>query len=196
MLGSGCRSSEGDAQEALMPHRTCPTHGLGPAAAGATGGDPRQARGHRRDRGRHRSQHRVRMAAPLPRLGRAGLLERSSRPHHSPRSLPRAAVETILAARVGTGDGPHRLAYLTGYPRSTIGDVLRRRDDVADWSSCPVIRVGARPLSRLAATFAAPEACPARGGLRLASGYPPTRPRPDHPARSAPPQAHHSAQRP
>ena len=58
--------------------------------------------------------------------GPSGLADRSSRPQHSPRSLPRAAVETILAARVETGYGPHRLAYLTGYPRSTIGDVLRR----------------------------------------------------------------------
>jgi len=58
--------------------------------------------------------------------GEDGLLDRSSRPHRSPRSLPRAAVKTILAARVETRYGPHRLAYLTGYPRSTIGDVLRR----------------------------------------------------------------------
>ena len=58
--------------------------------------------------------------------GEAGLAGRSSRPHRSPRSLPRAQVELILAARVGTRYGPHRLAYLTGHPRSTIGDVLRR----------------------------------------------------------------------
>jgi transposase InsO family protein len=58
--------------------------------------------------------------------GEAGLADRSSRPHRSPRSLPRAAVEAILTGRVETGYGPHRLAYLTGYPRSTIGDVLRR----------------------------------------------------------------------
>ena len=58
--------------------------------------------------------------------GPAGLTDRSSRPHHSPRSLPRAEIEAILAARVETRYGPHRLAYLTGHPRSTIGDVLRR----------------------------------------------------------------------
>ncbi len=58
--------------------------------------------------------------------GPSGLADRSSRPHRSPRSLPRAQVERILAARVETGYGPHRLAYLTGHPRSTIGDVLRR----------------------------------------------------------------------
>jgi transposase InsO family protein len=58
--------------------------------------------------------------------GPAGLEGRSSRPHRSPRSLPRAQVEAILRARVETSYGPHRLAYLTGHPRSTIGDVLRR----------------------------------------------------------------------
>ena len=45
--------------------------------------------------------------------GEAGLLDRSSRPYRSPRSLPRVAVEAILAARVETHYGPHRLAYLT-----------------------------------------------------------------------------------
>lgn len=58
--------------------------------------------------------------------GPSGLGERSSRPHHSPRALPRDQVEAILRVRVETGYGPHRLAYATGHPRSTIGDVLRR----------------------------------------------------------------------
>jgi transposase InsO family protein len=60
------------------------------------------------------------------REGAAGLEDRSSRPFRSPRSLTRADVEAILAARVATHYGPHRLAYLTGHPRSTIADVLRR----------------------------------------------------------------------
>jgi transposase InsO family protein len=58
--------------------------------------------------------------------GETGLIDRSSRPHHSPRGLLRSEIEAILAARVETRYGPHRLAYLTGHPRSTIGDVLRR----------------------------------------------------------------------
>jgi transposase InsO family protein len=58
--------------------------------------------------------------------GAAGLEERSSRPHRSPRALPREQVAAILAARVSSHYGPHRLAYLTGHPRSTISDVLRR----------------------------------------------------------------------
>ena len=58
--------------------------------------------------------------------GAAGLEDRSSRPTRSPRALPRERVEAILAARVGTRYGPHRLAYLTGHPRSTISGVLAR----------------------------------------------------------------------
>jgi transposase InsO family protein len=58
--------------------------------------------------------------------GEAGLEDRSSRPHRMPRSLPRARVDAILAARHEHRFGPHRLAPLTGVPRSTIGDVLAR----------------------------------------------------------------------
>ena len=50
--------------------------------------------------------------------GAAGLMDRSSRPARSPWALPRERVEAILAARVRTRYGPHRLAYLTGHPRS------------------------------------------------------------------------------
>jgi len=59
--------------------------------------------------------------------GAAGLEDRSSRPRRSPRALPEPQVETILAARHALGYGPHRLAPIVGSPRSTIGDVLRRR---------------------------------------------------------------------
>ena len=58
--------------------------------------------------------------------GLAGLEERSSRPHRSPRSLAPERVAAILAARHELGLGPHRLAPLVGTPRSTISDVLRR----------------------------------------------------------------------
>lgn len=58
--------------------------------------------------------------------GTAGLHDRSSRPARSPHALPRERVEAILEARVRHRYGPHRLAYLTGHPRSTIGDVLAR----------------------------------------------------------------------
>jgi transposase InsO family protein len=58
--------------------------------------------------------------------GVAGLEDRSSRPHRSPRSTPDEQVQAILRARVRRRYGPHRLAPLLGLPRSTIGDVLTR----------------------------------------------------------------------
>ena len=57
--------------------------------------------------------------------GDDGLLDRSSRPHRSPRMLPTDAVELIVRTRVRRRYGPHRLAALTGHPRSTISKVLR-----------------------------------------------------------------------
>ncbi len=58
--------------------------------------------------------------------GEAGLEDRSSRPRRSPRALPQARVDAILAARHRHRFGPHRLARIVGVPRSTIGDVLTR----------------------------------------------------------------------
>jgi len=58
--------------------------------------------------------------------GEDGLLDRSSRPHRSPRALPPEVVAAIIRARVSRRYGPHRLAPLLGYPRSTIGKVLVR----------------------------------------------------------------------
>jgi transposase InsO family protein len=59
--------------------------------------------------------------------GEMGLLDRSSRPHHSPRRLPAQVEQGICRARAERRYGPHRLAPLTGFPRSTIYAVLRRR---------------------------------------------------------------------
>ena len=58
--------------------------------------------------------------------GEAGLLDRSSRPHRRPRALDQPAIEAILAARRYRRYSPHRLAPVTGHPRSTIYGVLRR----------------------------------------------------------------------
>jgi transposase len=58
--------------------------------------------------------------------GEDGLLDRTSRPHHSPRTLPAEQVELIVRTRVRRRYGPHRLAPLTGHPRSTISKVLVR----------------------------------------------------------------------
>jgi len=58
--------------------------------------------------------------------GQAGLLDRRSRPHRSPRQLPAEQAAAILRARTRRRYGPHRLAPLTGHPPSTIYHVLRR----------------------------------------------------------------------
>lgn len=58
--------------------------------------------------------------------GWAGLLDRSSRPHRSPRATPPAEVDRILAARHEWRWGPDRLGPLLGHPPSTVGAVLRR----------------------------------------------------------------------
>jgi transposase InsO family protein len=58
--------------------------------------------------------------------GPAGLADRSSRPHHCPHALPAAQVRRVLAARRRRRQGPHRLGYHLGMPRSTVYGVLRR----------------------------------------------------------------------
>jgi transposase InsO family protein len=58
--------------------------------------------------------------------GEPGLLDRSSRPRRSPRRLSASEAQAIVAARVERRWGPHRLAPLTGHPRSTVYAALRR----------------------------------------------------------------------
>ena len=58
--------------------------------------------------------------------GIEGLNDRSSAPHRRPRALPAEAIEEILAARRRLQQGPHRLGYALGRPRSSIYGVLRR----------------------------------------------------------------------
>ena len=58
--------------------------------------------------------------------GQTGLFDRSSRPRRSPRALSPDQVQAILAARIDRRWGPHRLAPLTGRPRSTVYATLRR----------------------------------------------------------------------
>jgi transposase InsO family protein len=59
--------------------------------------------------------------------GEAGLLDRSSRPHRSPRRLSPAREAEILAARAEWRYGPDRLGPLLGVPSSTVHRVLQRR---------------------------------------------------------------------
>ena len=59
--------------------------------------------------------------------GRAGLVDRSSRPRRSPNQTPQEVEDRICALRVERRWGPHRIAYALGMPRSTVERVLRRR---------------------------------------------------------------------
>jgi transposase InsO family protein len=58
--------------------------------------------------------------------GAAGLVDRTSAPRRCPHRLDPDVVATIVATRLETLYGPHRLAYELGRPRSTIYGVLRR----------------------------------------------------------------------
>ncbi len=58
--------------------------------------------------------------------GPAGLVDRSSRPHCSPRLTPLAEAERILTARAELRWGPDRLGPLLGHAPSTVAAVLRR----------------------------------------------------------------------
>jgi transposase InsO family protein len=58
--------------------------------------------------------------------GSAGLVDRTSAPRRCPHRLNSDVVATIVATRLETLYGPHRLAYALGRPRSTIYGVLRR----------------------------------------------------------------------
>ena len=52
--------------------------------------------------------------------GPAGLADRSSRPRRCPHALSAAQVRRVLAARRRRRQGPHRLAWRLGMPRSTV----------------------------------------------------------------------------
>jgi transposase InsO family protein len=58
--------------------------------------------------------------------GRAGLIDRSSRPRRSPRATRAIEVERIVRARVELRWGPNRLGPYLGHPTSTVAAVLRR----------------------------------------------------------------------
>jgi transposase InsO family protein len=76
--------------------------------------------------------------------GLAGLADRSSRPHCSPRRLDAALEAKVLELR-RRRLGPHRLAALSGLPRSTCYRVLRRHQlHRLDWLDRPT----GRPIRR------------------------------------------------
>jgi len=60
------------------------------------------------------------------REGPAGLRDRSSRPHHSPRRTPAELEEWILTLRMARKLGPARIGGILGIPASTVHRVLVR----------------------------------------------------------------------
>jgi transposase InsO family protein len=58
--------------------------------------------------------------------GAAGMVDRSSRPHHSPRQTPHRTERRIIKVRVLRRWGPARIGYLLGIHPSTVHRVLTR----------------------------------------------------------------------
>jgi transposase InsO family protein len=112
--------------------------------------------------------------------GMTGLVDRSSRPKVSPRRLDEAAERAILAARQASRYGPHRLAYLTGRPRSTCYAVLRRRGvsrlaDADRVTGAPIRYVACHPGALLHQDHKKLGRVPAGGGHRVLGRHTETR---------------------
>jgi len=104
--------------------------------------------------------------------GCAGLQDRSSRPVRSPRRLPDEQVACIIRLRARRRYGPHRLAPLTGIPRSTIYAVLRRAGlsrlrDADRVTAAPVRYVACPPGALLHQDHKKLGRIPAGGGHRV-----------------------------
>jgi transposase InsO family protein len=74
----------------------------------------------------HRWWHRWLDASEELRDSLVCLLDRSSRPHRSPRLLPEELQQRICACRLETGWGPRLIADATGFAHSTVSKVLYR----------------------------------------------------------------------
>ncbi len=74
----------------------------------------------------HRWWHRWREAGEEARRTLSCLIDRSSRPHRSPRQLAPELAEAICACRLRTGWGPRLVAGATGFAHSTVWKVLKR----------------------------------------------------------------------
>jgi transposase InsO family protein len=68
----------------------------------------------------------ARWAGRYRQLGEAGMADRSSRPHRSPRRTPTRVERRIIKVRVVRRWGPARIAYLLGLHPSTVHRVLAR----------------------------------------------------------------------
>jgi transposase InsO family protein len=76
----------------------------------------------------HRWCHRFADALPAKRQSGEWALDRSSRPHHSPRLLPAEEQQRICEVRRATGWGPRLVAGVTGHPHQTVWKVLWRHE--------------------------------------------------------------------
>jgi transposase InsO family protein len=106
------------------------------------------------------------------REGAAGLEDRPSRPHRSPRQVPAAVERRILMLRRRLKWGPHRLAPLVGHPRSTIYAVLARHGltrlrDLDRATGVPVRYVREHPGELLHLDMKPLARVPAGGGHRI-----------------------------
>jgi transposase InsO family protein len=108
--------------------------------------------------------------------GEAGLRDRSSRPHRSPRRLGPAIEAEILAARAEWRYGPDRLGPLLGLPPSTVHRVLRRRGfsrlrDTDRVTAAPVRYVACHPGALLHQDHKKLGRIPDGGGHRVTGWY-------------------------
>jgi transposase InsO family protein len=104
--------------------------------------------------------------------GWAGLEDRSSRPHRSPRLTPADRVEAILRTRVDRRWGPHRIGPLLGLAPSTVYAVLARSGysrlrDADRLSGVPVRYVREHPGALVHQDHKKLGRIPAGGGHRM-----------------------------
>jgi transposase InsO family protein len=74
----------------------------------------------------HRWKRRWLTASATERSSGGWALDRSSRPHRSPRRTPAQVERRVLAEREQTGWGPRLIAGRTGVPHSTVHAILKR----------------------------------------------------------------------